>query len=145
LSVDVQVMSRTEVGEIAEPVVAGRGASSAMPQKRNPVLSTLILSAALRAPGTASALAACLLAEDERPAGAWHAEWQPLRELLRLAGGAAATAAELAEGLTPFPERMAANLRLTGGLVVTEKLAALLAPGIGKAAAKQLLTDASSW
>lgn len=115
-----------------------------MPQKRNPALATLIVSAARQVPAHALVLAQCLLAEDERPAGAWHAEWQPLREALRLAGGAAHTAVELAEGLVVHPERMRANLDLTGGAIVAERLAVALAPALGKARAKKLLTAASA-
>ncbi|MEU0443744.1 lyase family protein [Streptomyces sp. NPDC006186] len=140
---DVQVMARTEIAEVAEPAVTGRGSSSAMPHKRNPVLSTLIRSAALQVPVLATGLTQCLVAEDERSAGVWHAEWLLLREALRLAGGAAVTAAELAEGLTPDPDRMRRNLGLTGSQVVTERLAALLAPRIGRVRAKDLLAGAS--
>ncbi|MDW4907284.1 lyase family protein [Streptomyces sp. ADMS] len=143
-ALDVQTMSRTEIGELSEPAAAGRGASSAMPQKRNPALATLVVSAARQVPAYALVLAQCLLAEDERPAGAWHAEWQPLREALRLTGGAAHTAVELAEGLIVHPERMLANLELTGGAVVTERLAVVLAPALGKAHAKKLLTAAAA-
>ncbi|MEU3098147.1 3-carboxy-cis,cis-muconate cycloisomerase [Streptomyces sp. NPDC006967] len=143
LAVDVQVLTRTEIAEVAEPAVEGRGGSSAMPHKRNPVLSTLIRSAALQVPLLTAGLTQCLVAEDERSAGVWHAEWLLLREALRLAGGAAWTAAELAEGLTPDPRRMLRNLRLTGSQVVSERLAALLAPKLGRARAKDLLTRAS--
>ncbi|GAA1739831.1 adenylosuccinate lyase family protein [Luedemannella helvata] len=139
---DVLVLVRTEIGEVAEPAVAGRGSSSAMPHKANPVLSTLIRSAALQAPSYAAALTQCLVAEDERSAGVWHAEWLPLRELLRLVGGAAHTAVELAGGLTVRPERMLENLGLTGNRVATERVAAVLAPHVGKARAKALLTEA---
>ena len=143
LAADVQVLVRTEIAEVAEPAVAGRGGSSAMPHKRNPVLSTLIRSAALQVPLLTAGLTQCLVAEDERSAGVWHAEWLLLREALRLAGGAAVTAAELAEGLTPDPARMRHNLDLTGSQVVSERLAALLAPRIGRARAKDLLAQAS--
>jgi len=143
-ALDVQTLSRTEIAEVSEPAAAGRGASSAMPQKRNPALATLIVSAARQVPAHALVLAQCLLAEDERPAGAWHAEWQPLREALRLAGGAAHTAVELAEGLVVHPQRMLANLELTGGALVTERLTVVLAPAFGKARAKKLLTAASA-
>lgn len=143
-ALDVQTLSRTEIGEVSEPAATGRGASSAMPQKRNPALATLIVSAARQVPAHALVLAQCLLAEDERPAGAWHAEWQPLREALRLAGGAAHTAVELAEGLVVHPERMLANLGLTGGALVTERLTVVLAPAFGKVRAKKLLTAASA-
>ncbi|MET9885301.1 3-carboxy-cis,cis-muconate cycloisomerase [Streptomyces sp. NPDC006430] len=144
IAIDVQNLARTEVAEVAEPAVAGRGGSSAMPHKRNPVLSTLLRSAALQVPALATGLVQCLVAEDERSAGAWHAEWQLLRECLRLVGGAAHTAVELAEGLTARPDRMRANLLLTGSQVVSERIAAVLAPQLGKAAAKQLLTRVSA-
>lgn len=144
IAIDVQSLTRTEVGEVAEPSVAGRGGSSAMPHKRNPVLATLLRSAALQVPVIAAGLTQCLASEDERSAGAWHAEWQLLRECLRLAGGAAHTAVELAQGLEVRPHRMLTNLNLTGSAVVTERIAAVLAPHLGKAAAKQLLTNAST-
>jgi 3-carboxy-cis,cis-muconate cycloisomerase len=144
IAADVQVMSRTEIGEAHEPGPAGRGASSAMPHKRNPVLATLIRSAAHQVPLLATGLTQCLTTEDERSAGAWHAEWLLLRECLRLAGGAAHTAVELAEGLTVHPRRMRDNLALTGGALVSERIAAVLAPRIGKADARRLLTRASA-
>ncbi|MEU6479375.1 adenylosuccinate lyase family protein [Streptomyces sp. NPDC047017] len=140
-AVDVLGMARTEVDEVAEPGPEGSGASSAMPQKRNPVLATLIVSAARQAPAYSLVLAQSLLAEDERSAGGWQSEWQPLRELLRLAEGAAGTAADLAGGLEIHPDRMRDNLRLTGGAVVSERLNAVLAEPLGKAAAKRLLAE----
>ncbi|MCF3131257.1 3-carboxy-cis,cis-muconate cycloisomerase [Streptomyces olivochromogenes] len=143
IAADVLVLTRTETGEVAEPTVAGRGASSAMPHKRNPVLATLIRSAALQVPALAAVLAQCLITEDERSAGGWHAEWQPLRECLRLTGGAAHTAVELVGGLAVHPERMRANLTATGGQIASERVSAALAPHLGKAAAKDLLTRAS--
>jgi 3-carboxy-cis,cis-muconate cycloisomerase len=143
IGIDVQVLSRTEIGEVAEPAADGRGASSAMPQKRNPVLATLIVTAARQVAAQVSVLAASMVAEDERPGGAWHAEWQTLREALRLVGGATFTAAELLEGLEVFPEHMAANLALSGGAIVSERLNVALAPVLGKAAAKKVLAEAS--
>ncbi|MFI0895621.1 3-carboxy-cis,cis-muconate cycloisomerase [Streptomyces sp. NPDC020983] len=143
IAADVLVLARTEVGEAAEPGGAGRGASSAMPHKRNPVLATLIRSAAIQVPALSSVLASCLATEDERSAGVWHAEWQPLRECLRLAGGAAYTAVELVRGLGVDPERMRANLAATGGQIASERLSAVLAPALGRAAAKELLGAAS--
>ncbi|GAA2403399.1 3-carboxy-cis,cis-muconate cycloisomerase [Actinomadura vinacea] len=107
---DVVLLAQSEVDEVAEPAAPGRGGSSAMPHKRNPALATMIRSAALQVPAYAQVLLASLAAPHERPAGEWHAEWQPLRECLRLTGGAAETAAELAGGLEVRPERMAANL-----------------------------------
>ena len=143
IAVDVQSLARTEVGEVAEPGAEGRGSSSAMPHKRNPVLATLLRSAALQVPALAAALTQCLVSEDERSAGAWHAEWQLLRECMRLAGGAAHTAVELAEGLRVRPERMRANLDMTASQIVTERVAARLAPLLGKAGARKLTTEAA--
>ncbi|OEJ55650.1 3-carboxy-cis,cis-muconate cycloisomerase [Streptomyces agglomeratus] len=141
LATDVLTLSRTEIAELSEGTGGG---SSAMPHKANPVHATLITSAAHQAPALASVLLASLAgAGDERPAGAWHAEWQPLRELLRLAGGAAAHAAELTETLHVHPERMRQNLGLTQGLIVSERLAAALAPALGRTRAKDLLAAAS--
>ncbi|KOX37392.1 3-carboxy-cis,cis-muconate cycloisomerase [Streptomyces sp. NRRL F-4707] len=138
IAVDVLTLSRTEIGEVAE---GSGGGSSAMPHKANPVRSTLIAAAARRAPQLAATLYGSLAAEDERPAGAWHAEWEPLRDLLRLAGGAARDAAELAEGLRVRPDVMRAHLGLTHGLIVSERLSARLAPVLGRARAKELLTE----
>jgi len=138
IAIDVRSLSRTEIAELAEPAADGRGGSSAMPQKRNPVLSALIIAAANQAGPLAAGLSQVMLADDERPAGAWHAEWQPLRELLRLAGGAAHAAAELMEGLQVDARRMRANLDLTGGLIVAERVSAALTPVLGKAAAKRV-------
>jgi 3-carboxy-cis,cis-muconate cycloisomerase len=111
-----------------------------MPHKANPHRSTLIAAAARRAPQLAAVLYGSLAAEDERPAGAWHAEWEPLRDLLRLTGGAARDAAELTEGLRVRPEAMRAHLGLTHGLIVSERLSAELAPLLGRSRAKALLT-----
>ncbi|RSN62637.1 3-carboxy-cis,cis-muconate cycloisomerase [Amycolatopsis sp. WAC 04182] len=144
LAIDVQTLSRTEIGEVSEPAGAARGVSSAMPHKRNPVLATLIRAAALQVPALALILTQSMLAEDERPGGAWHAEWLPLRDCLRLTGGAATTAAELVEGLVVHPDRMRENLDRTGGLLLTERLAAVLTPSLGRVAAKALMTEVAA-
>ncbi|MGY3565123.1 lyase family protein [Sinomonas sp. RB5] len=126
---DVMLLSRPEIGELGEPLAAGRGVSSAMPQKQNPALSTLIRSAALQAPAHAAQVElAAALSEDERTGGAWHTEWPALRTLLRLTSGAAAALRELAEGLRVFPERMRANLALSGPLLTSERIMLELAP-----------------
>lgn len=138
VAVDVLVLSRTEIAELAE---GGGGGSSAMPHKTNPVRSTLIAAAARRAPQLAATLYGSLAAEDERPPGAWHAEWEPLRELLRLVGGAARDAVELAGGLRVDADAMRAHLRLTRGLIVSERLSAELAPLLGRARARALLAE----
>ncbi|MEV5908554.1 3-carboxy-cis,cis-muconate cycloisomerase [Streptomyces chartreusis] len=137
VAVDVLTLSRTEIAEVAE---GSGGGSSAMPHKSNPVRSTLIASAARRAPQLAATLYGSLAAEDERPAGAWHAEWEPLRDLLRLVGGAARDGVELTEGLRVRADVMRAHLDLTHGLIVSERLSAELAPVLGRARAKELLT-----
>lgn len=138
---DVLVLSRTEIAEVAE---GAGGGSSAMPHKANPVRATLIAAAARRAPGAAATLYGSLAAEDERPAGAWHAEWEPLRDLLRLVGGAARDAAELTEGLRVFPAAMRSHLGLTDGLIVSERLAAVAAERVGRDRAKEILTAAAA-
>ncbi|MYQ39595.1 3-carboxy-cis,cis-muconate cycloisomerase [Streptomyces sp. LamerLS-316] len=137
---DVLILSRTEIGELAE---GSGGGSSAMPHKANPVRATLIAAAARRAPGQAATLYGSLAAEDERPAGAWHAEWEPLRDLLRLVGGAARGAVELTEGLRVFPSAMRDHLGTTGGLIVSERLATVAAGRVGPARAKEILTGAA--
>ncbi|WP_230194112.1 3-carboxy-cis,cis-muconate cycloisomerase [Streptomyces coriariae] len=138
VATDVLTLARTEIAEVAE---SGGGGSSAMPHKANPVRSTLIAAAARRAPQLAATLYGSLAAEDERPAGAWHAEWEPLRELLRLTGGAARDAAELTEGLRVDADAMRAHLGLTHGLIVSERLSAALSAVLGRARAKELLTE----
>ncbi|WP_327433600.1 3-carboxy-cis,cis-muconate cycloisomerase [Streptomyces sp. NBC_01236] len=139
-AVDVLTLARTEIAEVAE---GSGGGSSAMPHKANPVRATLVAAAARRAPQLAATLYGAMAAEDERPAGAWHAEWEPLRDLLRLAGGAARDAAELTEGLQVNADTMREHLGLTHGLIVSERLAAELAPVLGRARAKELLTRAA--
>ncbi|WP_105971313.1 3-carboxy-cis,cis-muconate cycloisomerase [Streptomyces geranii] len=141
IAADVLTLARTEIAELSE---GSGGGSSAMPHKANPVRSTLIAAAARRAPQLAATLYGALVAEDERPAGAWHAEWEPLRELLRIAGGAARDAAELTEGLRVHADTMRQHLGLTHGLIVSERLAAELAPVLGRARAKALLTEVAA-
>jgi len=137
---DVLTLSRTEIAEITEGAAGG---SSAMPHKRNPVRATLIAATARQLPALASVLLGGLVAEDERPAGAWHAEWQTLREALRLTGGATHTAADLAANLVVDSDRMRANLNLTNGLIVAERVAIDLTPQLGRAEARALLDDAT--
>jgi 3-carboxy-cis,cis-muconate cycloisomerase len=108
---DVLLGSRPEIGELSEPAAAGRGGSSAMPQKQNPVLSVLIRRAALTGPPLAATLhAAAAAAVDERPDGGWHAEWFTLRTLARHTVTAGSQAAELLAGLRVHADRMAATL-----------------------------------
>ncbi|WAH95227.1 lyase family protein [Arthrobacter sp. MMS18-M83] len=129
---DLLFLSRPEVAELGEPLAAGRGVSSAMPQKQNPVLSVLIRSAALQAPGLAAQLhLAATNFNDERPDGAWHSEWQAVRGLLRLSLGSAIQLRELAEGLRIFPEAMRRSLEISGPLLLSEAVASSIAPLLG--------------
>ncbi|OAT67741.1 3-carboxy-cis,cis-muconate cycloisomerase [Mycobacteroides immunogenum] len=140
-AVDVLTLSRTEIAEVAEPAPPGRGVSSAMPHKRNPVLATMIRSAALQVPALSVVLTQSLLSEDERSAGGWHAEWLVVRECLRLTGGAAQTAVELSRGLQVRADRMSENLALLGGQPSAERLSAALTPQLGKGPAKAVVTE----
>jgi len=142
IAADVALLTRTEIGELSE---GAGGGSTAMPQKQNPVHSVLLRSAALRAPLLAAGLhIAAVNAIDERPDGAWHAEWPALRELLRLALGAAAHGALLAEGLTVDESAVARNLAATNGLIVAERLMLALRPYLGKAGVQRLVDRAAA-
>ncbi|MFE7424076.1 3-carboxy-cis,cis-muconate cycloisomerase [Streptomyces sp. NPDC057545] len=140
IAADVLVLSRTEIAEVAE---GSGGGSSAMPHKSNPVQATLIAAAARRLPQLAAVLFGSMAAEDERPAGAWHAEWETLREALRLVGGAARDAARMVCELRVADYRMRAHLELTEGLIVSERLVAAFEPLVGRTEARSLLTRAS--
>jgi 3-carboxy-cis,cis-muconate cycloisomerase len=108
---DVLMLSRPEIAELIEPTADGRGASSTMPHKANPILSVLIRRAALAAPGAAAQLhLAAAEAHDERPDGAWHLEWATLRQLARRTVVAAAQTSELLAGLQVDPDAMREHL-----------------------------------
>jgi 3-carboxy-cis,cis-muconate cycloisomerase len=129
---DVAHLASTEVGEVAEPHVPGRGGSSAMPHKRNPVGATVILANAAAARGAVGVLLEAMVAGHERPAGAWHAEWHALPALFGLASGALREAVRLAEGLAVDEARMRANLDLTRGLLFADAVAGRLAAALGR-------------
>ncbi|WP_433125392.1 3-carboxy-cis,cis-muconate cycloisomerase [Micromonospora sp. CA-240977] len=143
IALDVGLLAQNEVGEVAEGG-AGRGGSSAMPHKRNPVDSILVTAAARRGPGLVSTLFATAVQEHERAAGGWHAEWEPLLDLLHVAGGATARCARMLSGLQVRPERMRENLDATGGLLLAEAVAARLAPAVGRRVAHDLVTRAAA-
>ncbi len=136
---DVTLLAQTEVGEVAE---ATGGGSSAMPHKQNPVRSVLIVAAATRVPGLVATLHAAASPEHERAAGTWHAEWETLTALLRLVGGAAARTRDLLSGLLVDRDRMRHNLDVTGGLLLAERIAGLLAPALGRGVAQDLVAQA---
>jgi 3-carboxy-cis,cis-muconate cycloisomerase len=126
---DVLLLTRPEIGELAEPTVEGRGGSSTMPQKANPVLSVLIRRAALTAPGLAAQLhLAAAAVVDERPDGSWHTEWSALGDLSRHTLTAASQTAELLEGLHVDTARMAALVKQQASALTAEQrsIAALL-------------------
>ena len=132
---DVSLMMQFEIGEVAEPSGGGRGGSSAMPHKRNPVRCMIALANATRAPGLAGSLLAGLVEEHERALGPWQAEWAIWPGLLGCTAGAVAAMAEALEGLEVDTERMAANLAALRGLPMTETVSLALAPKLGKEAA----------
>jgi 3-carboxy-cis,cis-muconate cycloisomerase len=139
---DVTLLAQTEVAEVAEGR-PGRGSSSAMPHKQNPVASIVVLGCAKQAPGLLATLAAAAEQEHQRAAGAWHAEWLPLSDLLALTGSAAAWSADLLTGLRPDPARMRANLDATGGLPLAENVTSLLVPSLGRLQAHDLVAKAA--
>ena len=143
MAADVGVLSRTEIAEVSERLGEGEGSSSAMPHKRNPVTAVLLVAAARRAPGLASTLFVAQVAEDQRPTGAWHAEWSALRELERLALDASSTGLSLSRRLEVDVARMRSNLDITDGLVFSERVSTILAESIGKADAFALVAAAS--
>ena len=139
LALDVTLLAQTELGEVGEAAEGGQGGSSTLPHKRNPVTAVLVSAAARRVPGLVATLLGSMAQEQERATGAWHAEWEPQAELLRLVGGAAARTRDLLGGLEVRPDRMAANLEATGGLLMTERLAGALADPLGRVAANDLV------
>ncbi len=140
---DIAHLASTEVAEVAEPYVKGRGGSSAMPHKRNPVGCTLILAAQMAAPGLVTTLMNGMTAAHERPAGAWHGEWHALPSLFGLASGALREAVALAEGLEIDAARMRATIDLTHGLIFADAAAASLGPVLGREGAHHLVERAS--
>ncbi len=135
LALDVELLAQTEIGEVYEGGSGSHGTSSAMPHKRNPVDAVLIRSAAYRAPGLVATLFGASQHEQERAAGAWHAEWETLLELIRVTGGAMARTSQLVAAIEVDDARMRENLDITGGLVMAEQLAAVLAPTLGRSKA----------
>ncbi|WP_017908149.1 3-carboxy-cis,cis-muconate cycloisomerase [Xanthomonas sp. SHU 199] len=139
---DVALLMQSEVAEAFEPAAAGKGGSSAMPHKRNPVGCVVAIAAATRAPGLLATLFAALPQEHERAVGGWHAEWETLPELVRLSAGSLAQVRVLVEGLELDRARMAAHLDSHGGLLYAEAVAVTLAAHLGKAAAHALVETA---
>jgi 3-carboxy-cis,cis-muconate cycloisomerase len=142
LARDVALLAQTEVGEAFEPAAPGRGGSSTMPQKRNPVGASLALAAAVRVPGLVSTMLSAAVQEHERGVGNWPAEWETLPALVMLTGGALDAMADVVEGLDVDADRMAANLELTHGLVFAEAAQMALASAMGRDTAHSLVASA---
>jgi 3-carboxy-cis,cis-muconate cycloisomerase len=142
VALDVMLMSATEFGEAAEPFVAGRGSSSTMPQKRNPISCELILAAAKILRQQAGLVLDALVTDFERATGPWHVEWVALPEAFGYAAGALCQARFMLGGLIVDAGRMAKNLAMTHGLIVAEAVMMGLAPHTGRNEAHDLVYDA---
>lgn len=140
---DVSLMMQTDVAEAFEPAAEGRGGSSTMPHKRNPVAAASALAGATMAPNLAATIFAAQVQEHERSAGPWHAEWPTLPTLQLVTSGALAAIADIAEGLEVDAARMQANLGTTHGLIMAEAVAMTLAEKVGKGEAHHMVEAAS--
>jgi 3-carboxy-cis,cis-muconate cycloisomerase len=139
---DISLLMQTEVGEAFEPAVPGRGGSSTMPHKRNPVGSAVMLSAALRVPSLVAVMLTAMVQEHERGLGGWHAEWETLPEICALTAGALSHLIQVVEGLEVDAARMRANLDATNGLILAEAAAMALGEHIGRPRAHELVEQA---
>jgi 3-carboxy-cis,cis-muconate cycloisomerase len=143
LALDVVLMAQTEVAEVAEPSGGGRGGSSTLPHKRNPVGATLAAACARQVPSFAQTLVAAMAQEHERAAGAWQAEWEALNGALALTGGAAAATREAIEGLQVHPDRMRENLDATRGLLLAENVTTILSERLGRLESHEIVKSAA--
>jgi 3-carboxy-cis,cis-muconate cycloisomerase len=139
---DISLHAQTEIGELFEPGGEGRGGSSTMPHKRNPVTSAVVLSAATRVPGLVSTMLSAMVQEEERGLGGWHAEWETLPEIVRLTAGALHQMAEIALHLEIDAARMRQNLETTQGLIYAEAVTMALGEKMGRSAAHQVVEAA---
>ncbi len=140
---DISLHMQTEIAEIFEPAGEGRGGSSTMPHKRNPVSAAVVLSAATRVPGLVSTMLSAMVQEDERGLGDWHAEWETLPEIFRLTAGALHQMATIVPHLEVDAARMRRNLEATQGLIFAEGVTMAMGKHIGKSAAHTLVEAAS--
>ena len=136
---DVSLLMQTEVGEVFEPSAPGKGGSSTMPHKRNPVGAAVMIGAATRAPGLVATMFSAMPQEHERSLGRWHAEWETLPELCCLVSGSLQQALQVVPGLQVDAERMRVNLESTRGLVLAEAVSIALAQRIGRDVAHHLI------
>jgi 3-carboxy-cis,cis-muconate cycloisomerase len=140
---DVSLLMQSEVGEVAEPAGEGRGGSSTMPQKRNPVACAAVLAAADRVPALACAVLVVMPQEHERGLGGWQAEWETLPEVVGLCGGALRWVSETVNGLKVYPDRMRENVEIQRGMIYAEAVSTALAKKLGKSAAHEIVEKAS--
>ena len=140
---DISLLMQTDVAEAFEPSGAGRGGSSTMPHKRNPVAAASVLAAATMAPNLAATIFAAQVQDHERSAGPWHAEWPTLPSLMLVTSGAIAAIVDIAEGLEVDVARMRANVDATSGLIMAEAVSMALAEKVGKSDAHHLIEGAS--
>src|SRR5205823_5533478 len=136
---DVALLSQTEVDEASEGAAPGKGGSSAMPQKHNPVDATGAIASARLAVGVVPVILSAMAQEHERAAGGWQAEWAAIPDLFRFSAGAIERVRGAVGGLQVDPARMRANLDLTGGLIMAESLAMALAPHVGRSEAQRMV------
>lgn len=142
IGLDIMIMASTEFAEVYEPFVKGRGASSTMPQKRNPISSELMLAAAKAVRQHAGLMLDAMVQDFERATGPWHAEWMAIPESFVLTAGALHQAKFALGGLVVDEKRMAANLDISRGLIVAEAVMMGLAPAIGRQEAHDVVYDA---
>jgi 3-carboxy-cis,cis-muconate cycloisomerase len=140
---DISLLMQNEIAEVAEPGVDGRGGSSTMPHKRNPIGCTLTLAAANRVPGLVSSFLSGMIQENERGVGGWQAEWPTVTAIVQSAGLAVASMAEVAEGLTVDVDRMRSNIAATHGVVFAERAMILLGKALGRDTAHRILGEAT--
>ena len=139
---DISVHMQSEIAEVSEPAGEGRGGSSSMPHKRNPVSCAVVLSAAMRLPGLVSTMLSAMVQEDERGLGNWQAEWETLPDIFRLTAGALRQMVTIIPQLEVDTERMRKNLDATHGLIFAEAITMALATHIGKSSARELVEAA---
>jgi 3-carboxy-cis,cis-muconate cycloisomerase len=140
---DISLLMQTEINEVIEPAAEGRGGSSAMPQKRNPVGSAVALAAAIRVPALVSVMLTAMVQENERGMGNWHAEWETLPEICTLTAGALQHMTQILKGLEIDVVRMAKNLDVTRGQILAEAATMALSKALGKNQARELVEESS--
>ncbi len=142
IATDVMMMSATEFGEVSEPFVPGRGASSTMPQKRNPISSELMLASAKAVRQHVATMLDGMIHDFERATGPWHLEWVSLPEAFLLTAASLASAKFMLSGLVVHERRMRENLDLTHGLIVAEAVMMAAAPNLGRQRAHDVVYEA---